>query len=175
MLSPTGCNDSEPTVASPDEPQAARPVTYSDAEDSYRGTVGARERFEELDHRHHMVRAEEALKARREYDSAKYGPEGQYEPLTVADRLELIATGEVLARYYRHPVQVHYALEAGATWAQVAAARGTGEAQARQDYREWADRSHALWERYEGKFGMDPAEHAAAMRKAAEPGREAGQ
>jgi hypothetical protein len=157
------------------EPQAPRPVTYTDAEDSYRGTVGARERFEELDHRYHMVRAEAELKARGEYDPAKYGPEGKYEPLTVADRLELIATGEVLARYYRHAVQIHHAVEAGATWAQVAAATGSDEDRARQDYREWADGQHMLWQHYEGRFGMDDAEHAVAMRKAAEPGREAGQ
>ncbi len=162
------------TAAEACEPAGARPVTYSDAEDRYRGTVGARERFEELDHRHHMVRAETALQVRGEYDPAKHRPQGKYEPLTVADRLELLATGEVLARYYRHAVQVHHAVDAGATWTQIAAATGTDQARARQDYREWADRQHMLWQRCEGQLGMNDAEHAEAVRRAAAPDREAG-
>ena len=121
-----------------------------------------------------MVRAETALKARGEYDPAKLGPQGKYQPLTVADRLELLATGEVLARYYRHPVHVDYAVDAGATWTQIAAATGSDEARARQDYREWADGQHKLWQRCEGKLGMDAAEHAEAVRRAAAPDREAG-
>jgi hypothetical protein len=155
--------------------EPSRPVTYSDAQSSYRGTADARERFEELDHRHHMVRAEEELKARGEYDAAKFGPEGQYEPLTVADRLELIATGEVLARYYRHPARVHDAVQAGASWQQIAAATGATQDSARQAYCEWADRQHALWQQYGGKFGMDATEHATAMRRAGEQDREAAQ
>jgi hypothetical protein len=153
------------------DPAAPRPLTYIDAQDRYRGTADARERFEELDHRHHMIRAEAELKVRGEYDAAKYGPEGQYEPLTVSDRLEVIATGEVLARYYRHPVRIHHASEAGATWTQIASAMGTDEAQARQDYREWADGQHMLWQRYEGRFGLDATEHAEAVRRAIAPYR----
>lgn len=153
----------------------ARPVmTYSEAEAYYTGTSGAIERFHELDLRHHMVRAEQTLKARGEYDPAKFGPEGKYRPLTVADRLELLATGEVLARYYRHSAHVDDALTAGATWGQIAAATGSDEVSARRAYRSWADGQHLLWLDYEGKFGMDAADHAAAMRRASDPGIEAG-
>ena len=122
-----------------------------------------------------MVRAEETLKARGEYDPAKFGPQGKYQPLTVADRLELVAAGEMLARYFRHPVHVDCAVTAGATWDQIAAAAGSDEASVRHVYREWADGQHELWLRCEGTFGMDAAEHAEALRKAAEPGAEAGQ
>ena len=66
-------------------------------------------------------------------------------------------------------------LTAGATWNQIAAATGSNEASVRQVYRKWADGQHELWLLYEGKFGMDAAEHAEALRKAAEPGIEAGQ
>jgi hypothetical protein len=151
------------------------PATYADAAVSYRGTARARERFEELADRDLMVGAEATLKARGEYDPEKYGPEGEYEPLAVAVRLELIAAGEVLARYYRHPTYVDHAVTAGATWAQIAAARGSDEARARQEYRDWADGQHMLWRHYGGRLGMNDAEHADAMGRAAEPGREAGQ
>ena len=75
----------------------------------------------------------------------------------------------MLARYYRHPAFVHHAVKAGASWPQVAAAASTDEAQARQGYREWADGQHRLHADYEGKFGMDDAEHAAAISRAREP------
>ena len=64
---------------------------------------------------------------------------------------------------------MHYAVLAGASWLQVAAATGSDEAAARQAYREWADGQHRLYVDYEGRFGMDAAGHAAALRRAAEP------
>jgi hypothetical protein len=79
------------------------------------------------------------------------------------------SAGEVLARYYRHPTFVHQAVLAGATWPQVARAHGTDEAKARQVYRDWADGQHRLYLDYEGQFGMSPADHAAAISRAAEP------
>ena len=57
----------------------------------------------------------------------------------------------------------------GATWAQVAAATGRGEAQARRDYREWAADEHRLWVDYNGEFGIDDAEYAAAIARANPP------
>jgi hypothetical protein len=51
-------------------------------------------------------------------------------PNTLEERLELLALGEVIAPHCRHRAQVHHALEAGAAWAQIAAARGTDEATA---------------------------------------------
>jgi hypothetical protein len=38
--------------------------------------------------------------------------------------LEMLALGEVIARHYRYPSQVHHTAMAGATWEQTAAAAG---------------------------------------------------
>jgi len=84
------------------------------------------------------------------------------------------AAGEVLARSYRHPWYVDRALRAGATWEQVADAAGCSEELARAEYRSWAEgerRARAAynerrWADREGRFGMDDAEYAAAMRRA---------
>ncbi len=69
------------------------------------------------------------------------------------ERLELLANGEVLARYYRHPATLAHAVEAGASWEQIGAARGASAEQARRDYREWAEGQHDLWT---GKWGGEP-------------------
>ena len=61
-----------------------------------------------------------------------------------------------------------HALKAGASWEQVAAAVGGSEGRARRDYREWAEGQHHLWTVYEGKFGMDDAEYAAAIARTEE-------
>jgi hypothetical protein len=84
----------------------------------------------------------------------------------VTEHLELLAAGELLARYYRHPAHAHRALQAGATWEQVAAATGRDEAQARRDYREWAEDEHRLWQDYGGRLGIDDTEYAAAVARA---------
>jgi hypothetical protein len=104
--------------------------------------------------------------ARGEYAPPSHGHTGAPEPLTVTEHLELLAAGELLARYYRHPAHVHRALQAGATWEQVAAATGRDEAQARRDYREWAQDEHRLWTDCNGEFGIDAAEYAAAIARA---------
>jgi hypothetical protein len=152
-----------------DEP---RVVTYVEAEVAYQGTTGPRKRFEDLTMRDLLSRARAMLRARGEFDPALHGTEEQA-PLTVEEHLEILAAGELLARYYRHPSRVHAAVLATATWAQVAAATGTSEPAARQAYREWADRQHALWQHREGRFGLSDAEHADAVRRAAEPDPEA--
>ncbi len=81
-----------------------------------------------------------------------------------------MATGEVLARYYRHPTKLDDAAKAGATWDQIGAARGTSGEEARQDYREWADGQHHLLTWTEGRLGMSDAEHAEVMQRLGEPG-----
>lgn len=124
-------------------------TTYRETSSRYRATNDARERFEEL-----VV---------REVSARAFGTS---EPLTVTEHLELLAAGEMLARYYRHPAHAHRALQAGATWAQLAAATGCDEAQARRDYREWAEDEHRLWADCNGDFGIDPAEYAAAVARA---------
>ena len=124
-------------------------TTHQQTSDRYRATADARERFEEL-----LV---------REVSARAFG---NSEPLTVTEHLELLAAGEMLARYYRHPAHAHRALQAGATWAQVAAATGRDEPQARQDYREWAEDEHRLWTDFNGEFGIDDAEYGAAIARA---------
>jgi hypothetical protein len=157
----TGSTESQP-----------RPVTHRAAEDE--NFAYQRDHFDALSNRDLSARVIATLKARGEYDPARHSDAAKYPPLSVDEHLELLARGEVLARHYRHPAQVHHAVEAGATWLQIAAARGTSEEQARKDYREWADGQHMLWDHYEGKFGMPEAEHAAAIARAA-AGKEAGQ
>lgn len=141
-------------------------TTYQETSGRYRATGDARERFEELTVRDVSARAFMALVARGDYDPWIHGDLGSFEPLTVTEHLELLASGEMLARYYRHPAHAHRALQAGATWEQVAAATGSDEAQARRDYREWAEDEHRLWADYNGEFGIDAAEYAAAMARA---------
>ncbi len=111
----------------------------------------------------------------------KHADASKYQPLTAAEHLEVLAVGEVLARHYRHPAHVDEAVKTGASWSQIAEAVGSDEAQVRQQYREWADGQHELYICYQGKFGMNDAEYAAAVKRASEPPnghtaeREAGQ
>jgi hypothetical protein len=146
-----------------------RATTYERAQDTYLCLSRARERFEELDNRDITVRALATLQARGTYDPQRHGDADDCPPLTVGEHLEILAAGELLARHYRHPALVHHAVVAGATWPQIAAATGSGEAAARHAYREWADGQHRLYADYQGEFGMGPAEHDAALRRAAEP------
>jgi hypothetical protein len=146
-----------------------RATTYDQAETGYRCTIDARERFEELSNRDLMVRAHATLKARGTYDPHKHGYADRYQPLTAAEHLEILAAGEMLARYYRHPALIDHAVKAGASWPEIAAATGSDEAKVRQGYREWADGQHRLYADYQGKFGLNDAEHAAAISRAAGP------
>ena len=166
----TSKRDSEMTGDRAGEPASPpRPTTYQQAETGYRCTIEARERFEELTNRDLMARAHATLKARGTYDPHKHGETGKYPPLTTDEHLELLAVGEMLARYYRQPALIHHAVTAGASWPQIAAATGSDEAKVRQGYREWADGQHRLHGDYQGQFGMDDTEHTAAINRAAEP------
>jgi hypothetical protein len=152
--------------------EAASPppaTTYEQAQATYRCTIDARERFQELGDRDLSARAIATLRARGTYDPEQHGDAAKYPPLTAEEHLEVLAAGELLARHYRHPALVHYAVLAGASWPQVAAATGSDEVPVRQAYRQWADGQHRLYTDYEGRFGMDAAGHAAALRRAAEP------
>ena len=57
----------------------------------------------------------------------------------------------------------------GATWAQIAEATGSSEAQVRRDYRDWAEGQHRLWTGElggsAGRFGMNDAGYAAAIAR----------
>jgi len=137
------------------------PLTYHEAMDlSLRYQIA---RYEELTDRNLMARSIAALQARGEYDKDKHPDPGEYPPLTAAEHLEMLALGEAIAFYYRHPSQVDGAVRAGATWAQIAAARNTEPEAARAAYREWADGQHTY-------AGMGDDEYAAALRAAGEGG-----
>jgi hypothetical protein len=147
---------------------ANRPTTYHDASGYDWDIVKAQARYEELTDRDLYAMSRADLEARGEYEPAEHGT-AIPEPLTLRERLELLANGEVLARYYRHPAMLDHAVKAGASWEQIGAARGTSAEQARQDYREWAEGQHNLWRgEYSdgGRFGLDDAGYAEAIARA---------
>jgi hypothetical protein len=130
------------------------PITYNEASDG--NIVDQIARYRELADHDVMARSIAILKARGTYQPSEHVNEDRFPPLTVAEHLEMLALGECIARYYRHPSQVDHAVRAGATWAQIAAATGATETEARTAYREWAERQHKY-------AGMSDAEYAAAL------------
>jgi hypothetical protein len=142
-------------------------TTYQQTSSRYRSAADARDRFEELVVRDVRARTVAVLAARGESDPRFHGAIGTSDPLTVTEHLELLAAGELLARYYRHPAHAHRALQSGASWDQVAAATGRDQTQARQDYRDWAEQEHRMWSDHDGEYGMDATEYAAAVARAA--------
>jgi hypothetical protein len=136
------------------------PLTYHEAMEL--GLRDQVDRYEELTDRDLMTRSIAILQARGEYDveKARILPIGKYQPLTVAEHLEMLALGEAVAFYYQHPAGVDHAVRAGATWEQIAAARNTTAEAARAAYREWAEGQHQY-------AGMSDGEYAAAIRRAA--------
>jgi hypothetical protein len=143
-----------------DSAAAQRPLTYEAASSRYMGAeASAYERFTELRMREACALSENpVLSAGRD-------------PLTAAEHLEMMAAGEVLARYYyRHQDRIDRAVRAGASWDQVGAAAGISAAQARQEYRDWAGQQHVR----SGNpnpygLGLDDAEYLAALARAVEP------
>jgi hypothetical protein len=144
---------------------AENPVSYYLTPGPGQTWLDARNRYDELTQQDLSVRAIAALKARGEYDPAKHGSVTPA-PLTLRERLEVLANGEVVARVYRHPYQVHHALEAGATWEQIASATGTDEAKVREEYQAFAEGQHRLWLDDDGKWGMDDDGYAVAIARA---------
>jgi hypothetical protein len=156
------------TAESADDGQVrqSRPVTYNAVSQRYGpGTRDARERYDDLSMRDCLARAYAKLRPTGRYDPARHGA-GDGEPLTAAEHLELLATGEYLSRSYRPVPEVDHALRAGASWAQVADALGTDEPAARAAYRAWADGQHHLLTWTEGRLGMSDADYAEAMQRA---------
>lgn len=139
------------------------PLTYHQAMDPGLSLRDKTARYEELTDRDLTSRSIASLRARGDYDAARHPDPAGYEPLTVAGHLEMLALGEAIAFYYRHPSGVDHAVKAGATWEQIAAARNTTAAHARAGYRAWAEGQHKY-------AGMDNAAYAAALQAAGEPG-----
>jgi hypothetical protein len=146
---------------------APRPLTYEAASSHYMDTDAAYERFTELRTREVRALSENPVLS-----------EGS-DPLGAAEHLEMMAVGEVLARYYqRNQARIDRAVRAGASWEQVAAATGISAAQARQEYRDWIGQQHVRSENPNPYgLGLDDLEYLAALARAAEPEaeREAGQ
>ncbi len=140
------------------EEAAKRPLTYHEA--STGSIVDQIDRYRELANRELVARSIATLKARGEWteDRARVLNPDKFPPLTMAEHLEMLALGERITRYYRHPSQVDKALKAGASWQQVAAATGTTEDAARTAYREWAEGQHTY-------AGMGDDEYAAALER----------
>ena len=145
------------------------PTTYNEASEVPFPDV--LNRYEELDQRDSMSRAIATLQARGEWGGDRSLNPEDYPPLTATEHLELLALGEVIARHYRHPVLVHHAVLAGATWAQIAAATGGDADQARQAYGQWAEGQHRLRQDFPGgTIGLGDDEYAAALKAAGEGG-----
>jgi hypothetical protein len=140
---------------------ADRPLTYHQAMDL--SLPDQIVRYEELTDRDLMARSIAILQFRGEYDEDKHPARDDYQPLTVAEHLEMLALGEAIAFYYRHPAGVDHAVKAGATWEQIAASRNTAPEMARAAYREWAEGQHQYG-------GMADDEYTAALRAADEGG-----
>jgi hypothetical protein len=122
-------------------------------------------RYQALNDRDSMARSIATLKARGTWNADGSIRAEDYPPLTVAEHLELLALGERIARYYRHPVLVNYAVLAGASREQVAAATGGDPDQARRAYREWAEGQHRLRQDFPGgTLGLGDDEYAAAIK-----------
>ncbi len=124
-------------------------------------------RYQALNDQDSMARSIATLKARGTYTPTGHVNEDRFPPLTVAGHLEMLALGEALARYFRHPAQVHHAVLAGVTWPEIAAATGGDPDQARQDYHEWAEGQHRLRQDFPGgALGLGDDEYAAAIKAA---------
>jgi hypothetical protein len=153
------------------------PVTENQASMRYGpGTHDAIERYSALSLRHALADAEASLKARGEWDEVKFGKGGE-QPLTTDEHLELLATAEYLHRSYQPTGgQMDRALDAGADWLAVAQAVGTTEADARGQYRKWAEGQHDMWAGtgvWAGdpswaphRHGLSDADYAAAIARA---------
>lgn len=123
-------------------------------------------RRRELTDRDLVSRAIVSLRAAGTYDPDLHPDPADYPPLTLAEHLEVLAIGEALARYFRHPADVDRAIAAGATWEQIADAIGGDARAVRRDYRAWADGQHYLYQTSGGEFGITDAELTAAIQKA---------
>jgi hypothetical protein len=167
------------TPSTPEDPERPRrattPGTTHTETPRPPGITAARERYDELTGRDATARAIATLKARGSYDPRRHASADAYPPLTTAEHLEVLTLGATLAAYYRHPADLHHAVQAGATWQQIADATRTTPDQARQHYRQWADGQHRLRTEHDGTLGLTGTEHATALRRATGPDREAGQ
>jgi hypothetical protein len=128
------------------------------------------DRYQALTDRDGMARAIATQQARGTWKGDGSIRAEDYPPLTADEHLEMIALGERLARYYAHPALVHYAVTAGASWEQIAAAAGGTVSQARQAYAAWAAGQRRLRQDFPGgTIGLDAGDYDAAVKAVGEP------
>ena len=94
------------------------------------------------------------------------------EPLTAETYLEALAVRAAITRAltWGSQIDVREAIEAGATWPQIATARGTTLTQAREDFLLWIDGQAKLWDDNRAaalKLGLGPSERRAIRALAA--------
>lgn len=124
-------------------------------------------RYQALEHRDTIARSIAILQARGQWNNDRSLNPDDYPAFTLAEHLEVIALGEVIARHYRHPSQVHHAVLSGATWAQIAAAAGSDLDEVRQAYTAWAEGQRKLRQDFPGgTIGLGDEEYAAALKAA---------
>lgn len=102
------------------------------------------------------------------------GPDESNEPLTVHDHLRKLALSEAIARRARNfqGLEIHDAVRAGATWAQLATALGTSLATAQSAYRRWIEGQRHLNQtsaESDRRLGLDERAYAEAMARLAPP------
>jgi len=124
------------------------------------------ERYNELAAKNASARARVELVARGVYDPDRHGADDR-PALTVAEHVELLALAECVARTVRHPSNLHHAVLAGVTWAEIAYVVDSDEPAVRREYRRWADDQRDLNRSYPDR-GMTADEHAAATARVAE-------
>jgi hypothetical protein len=142
-----------------------RPVTFGQATDRYSISIrAARERYDELNLRDHLARVHADMRPSEMQDPREHGG-GHAEPLSTDEHLELLAAAEYLSRVYRPSCQLDHALNAGATWEQVADALGTSQAAAQAAYRKCADNPSDFLSWADDRTGASDGEHDAATRR----------
>ena len=124
-------------------------------------------RYQALSDRDSMARSIAVLQARGTWNADGSIRAEDHPPLTAAEHLELIALGERLARYYRHPALVHHAVRAGrdlgADRRRYRRQRQPGAA----GLREWAVGQHRLRQDFPGgTIGLSDDEYDAALEAA---------
>lgn len=95
-------------------------------------------------------------------------------PLAAAEHVELLTVGAAVARQVSlgRQVAVRRALQAGATWSQIANAHGITERAARRAFRDWIDGQAGLWDATppgRRPIGLSPPDRATARRLADTP------
>jgi len=118
--------------------------------------------------RHQLLEHLDLLSRTARRPGRRHGPAAA-KPLTIAERLELLALSERLACHFRNAVRIHLAVQAGATWPQIAAALGWESYLVRQGYSCWADGQRDIAQQSGMTTGFSEAEHIAALAAAELP------